>query len=159
MEPLLELTKIGLFNARSVGNKHAAVCDRTLLALGRWAQRAGDAVQARRRLSEALPACARQEMREELLDGLEAAASLLQDEGRADDAQALAAAVARERARLDLPRAPRAQARWQAAWPGLADGLPAGAQAVDQVIDLAAALRLALAEAEAPANASATAPA
>ena len=142
---------------RDAGDRRGEAC--TLLALGRWAQRAGDAVQARRRLSEALPACARQEMREELLDGLEAAASLLQDEGRADDAQALAAAVARERARLDLPRAPRAQARWQAAWPGLADGLPAGAQAVDQVIDLAAALRLALAEAEAPANASATAPA
>lgn len=139
--------KRGLQVCRDAADPRGEAC--ALLALGGWAAAWGDAATARRRLAEALPACARLEMREELLDGLEASARLLQAEGRLDDALALAGVAARERVRLALPRTPRAEQRWQAAWGDrLASvGLGSAPTLVAEVIDLPAALALALGEA------------
>ncbi len=104
--------KRSLTVCREAGDKRGEA--NALRWLARADLQAGDLASARLRLSEALRAFRAFEMREELLRCLEDHVELAQAEGRAEAAVGLAAAAARSRERLGLPRPPRRELRWQA---------------------------------------------
>jgi predicted ATPase/class 3 adenylate cyclase len=104
--------KRSLTVCREAGDKRGEA--NALRWLARADLQAGDLASARVRLSEALRAFRAFEMREELLRCLEDHVELAELEGRARSAVGLAAAAARSRERLGLPRPPRRELRWQA---------------------------------------------